>query len=89
MEGLLLAQGFDAAGTPSGVEFAFVNAKSRRKTHESRADESTGEPEAQEEQQAPQHEAKQIRGCIGCGHSYPRRKRFASLSGRLGDRLDL
>jgi hypothetical protein len=74
VESLLLAQGFDAARVPSGVKFPFVNAESRSKAHERRANESTGEAETDKEQQAPKPEMEQIRGCIGRGHSYPRRK---------------
>src|SRR5229473_3379086 len=64
----------DAARAPSGVEFPFVNAESRSEAHESRANESAGEAETDKEQQAPKPETEQIRGCIGRGHSYPRRK---------------
>jgi len=43
MEGLLLAQGFDAARAPSLIEFALLNAESRRETHQSGANESAAE----------------------------------------------
>src|SRR5260370_13947888 len=76
VESLLLAQSFDAARVPSGVKFPFVNAESRSKAHERRANESTGEAETHDEQQAPKADAEQIHGCIGRGHSYPRTKRL-------------
>src|SRR5260370_18011084 len=63
MESLLLAQDFDAARVPSGIKFPFVNAESRSKAHEIRANESTGEPETDKQQQAPKPEMEQILCC--------------------------
>src|SRR5258708_17850820 len=87
MKSLLLAQGLDTGRAPSGVEFAFVNAGSRNKTYERGANESNSA--AEKEQQASKPATGQIHGCIGLDQLLSTHKKVASLSIRLGDRLEL
>jgi hypothetical protein len=77
---LLPAQGFDAVRAPSGIEFTFGNAVSGGETHQGGTNESAAESNAEKDQHPPDPETKQIRGCIGRSHFYPRRKRIASFA---------
>jgi hypothetical protein len=77
MEGLLPTQSFDAARAPSWIEFAFFDAVSRRKAHQSGANESAAESEADKEQQAPERKPKQAREFFGLNHFSSAQKGFA------------
>ena len=84
MEGLLLAQGFDAARAPSWIEFALLNAESRRETHQSGANESAAESETGKEQQALERKSKQARESVGLNHFRPYTKGLCQACIRLG-----
>ena len=77
MEGFLPAQGFDATRAPSWIEFPFLNAESRRKTHQRGANESAEESEADKKQQAPERKPKQAREFFGLNHFSSAQKGFA------------